>query len=156
VLVEERGRITARRVPPSSSAGEIWGLDQHLLKRRDMSFACKQSAVYPTTLLRDLGAWQVQLRSRSQTDLFFRLCQRYPVVGIDHPAYILRRGADNHLTGDSRVRVESYRYLKHEYATLMSSPARERYFDSNHRENMARHGRFSWRRIARSLGNYFR
>lgn len=138
VQVLQDGRISQHRVPPNSRPGEIWGLDAHLLSEPGHSFACKQSAVYPTDFLRGLGGWNEALRSRSQTELFFRICQRAAVVGVPHVAYELSRDDRPRLTGDRNTRKRSYRYLVKTYADLLSDRARRQYFERNHRQNLSR------------------
>lgn len=136
VQVVRGGRVVELRRPPCSEPGQIWGLDRSLLSGRGCSFACKQAALYPTDLLREIGGWNDELRSRSQTELFFRLCARYPVLGIDHPMYLLSRDSQNHLTADRSVREQSYAYLQAHYGHLLQDRQRRDYFEKNHRLNM--------------------
>lgn len=138
VLVERGGKLIGRRISPSSMVGQLWGLDRALLNRRGVSFACKQSALYPTTLLREAGGWNEALRSRGQTELFFRLCARYPFIGVDHPVYALSRSASDHSIGDPELRQAGYQYLLETYDQLLSDPERFRYFQRNHAQNLRR------------------
>ena len=138
VLVEKGGRVIQRRKPPSSEPTQIWGLDAFLLSGPGQTFSCKQAAVFPTQLLRDIGGWNEALRSRSSTELFFRLCSRFAVVGIDHPTYLLNRDPHSHLTDDCEIRETSYRYLLNTYAHLLEEPARLQYFKKNHETMMNR------------------
>ncbi len=67
MVIVERGDKTEKvRYPPSSTAGQVWGLDEFLLAGGERSFGCKQSAVFPVRLMRDAGAWNEDLRYRIQ------------------------------------------------------------------------------------------
>lgn len=127
-------RITLRR-PPSSRAGEIWGLDEHVLGRGE-SFATKQAAVIPVALLREAGGWDEALRSRVTSELFFRLTQIAEVVGHRVPVYHLNRGRHDRITADPERRLTSVAYIRRKHAALLADPARLRAFDSNHRQMM--------------------
>lgn len=136
VLVEKSGEITQRRIPPSTRPGEIWGLDQYLLQDNAFSFLTKQAALYPTRLLRMVGGWDKNIRSRVVTDLFIRISQTYPIYGIEDDTYILNRDDKNRITCDIGLRKESFSYLIKKHKDLLSSKGRFNYFLQNHRRKL--------------------
>jgi glycosyltransferase involved in cell wall biosynthesis len=154
VIAERNGKTSRVHLPPSSRAGQIWGLDEFLLEDRQRSFNCKQSAVYPIQLLRDLGGWNEKIRSHSQLELFFRICAQYDVIGVDHPVYSLSRGASDHLTQDRSLRQTSHRYLLTNYGELLADSQRLAYFERTHRANLRRTSR--WYRAARRMAGLLR
>jgi glycosyltransferase involved in cell wall biosynthesis len=149
VVVERKGVVVEKRRPPSSSDGQIWGLDAILLRGGERSFYSKQSAVYSTQILRRLGGWNEDLRSRSATELFFRICTRYAVLGVDHPVYALSRGANDHLTNDRELWAISYQYLLDNYGELLADPERYAYFERSNRARLRRSSK--WYRAVHGL-----
>lgn len=137
VLGERPGRRPRLRRPPSSRAGEIWGLDAHLLAGgRD--FATKQGALIPRALLDRAGGWDEALATREASELFFRLTAIAPVEGHAWPVYRLNRGPHEKLTLDQGKRERSVAYIRAKHAALLADPARRAAFEGNHREVMAR------------------
>lgn len=138
VVVEEASKVKRVRHPPSSLAGQIWGLDEYLLGDGQRSFGCKQSAIYPTQLLRELGGWNEALRSRSHSELFLRLCTRHRVIGVDYPVYALIRGESDHLSDRKALAEASYQYVLDNYEHLLSDPIRRHYFERVYRAKLRR------------------
>ena len=130
VLIRRPGRRTLWRVPPSSEAGEIWGLDHALDARGDV--ATKQAALYPRALLERLGGWDEAMTSRETSELFFRLCAMAPVDGHRWPVYGLDRGAHPRLTKDMARRERNAAYIRFKHAALLADPARREAFERNH------------------------
>ena len=140
VLVEKpvrRPLLKRLRRPPSSVAGEIWGLDTHLIAD-GQSFATKQAAVIPRTLFDQVGGWDESLRSRETSELFFRLTEVAPVEAHAWPVYRLNRGGHEKLTADPARRKISAAYIREKHAGLLSDPARCAAFEQNHEKMMAR------------------
>lgn len=131
VLVDRPGRLPLLRRPPRSRAGEIWGLDTHLL-RGGRHFATKQAAMIPRSLLERTGGWDEELRSRVTSEFFFRLTAIAPVEAHVWPVYRLNRGTHARLTLDADLRERSVAYIRGRHAQLLSDPARRAAFEDNH------------------------
>jgi len=136
VLVEHGKTIHRCRVPPSSKPGQIWGLDPYLLKTPSQSFFCKTAALYPTKLLRSLNGWDENMRSRVTTELFFRICEKYHVIGIEDSVYIINRDNKLRITNDKLVRKKSFKYLTVKHKNLLKYKNRFKYFLNNHLNNL--------------------
>ena len=98
-------------VPPSTAKGTIWEMDFDA-QEDGYSFYTKQSAVYETAFLRSIGGWEKRLKSRSQSELYFRISQKTDITGIDYPCYRLNRSPSyEHLTFSIRHRLTSTLFL---------------------------------------------
>ncbi|EAQ01573.1 hypothetical protein OB2597_04013 [Pseudooceanicola batsensis HTCC2597] len=136
LLVGPPGRLPrARRTPPTTGRGVIWGLDA---KPAGRSFATKQAAALPVALLRRVGGFDTALRSRVTSELFFRLTAEAPVVGHRLPVYWLNRGEHRRITTDPERREQSVDYIRRKHGRLFDNPARRDAFESNHAEMTAR------------------
>jgi hypothetical protein len=89
-------------------------------------------------LLKEIGGWNEAIRSRSHTELFFRICSRFPITGVSHPVYRVSTDTHQGLTDDPELRQASYTYLLESYAELLEDPSRRKYFERNHLINMGR------------------
>ena len=137
LLVVAPGRRPERRVPPSSAPGEIWGLDGQLLKG-GRSFATKQAAIIPKALLETIGGWDEDLKTRTTSEMFFRLSALVPIEGHGWPVYCLNRAPHPKLTTDPAQREVSVAYIREKHADLLADPARRAVFESNHAEKMGK------------------
>ncbi len=135
LLVVAPGRVPMWRVPPTSTAGEIWGLDGGLVAG-GKTFATKQAAVLPRALLDRIDGWDERLRTRTTSELFFRLTAIAPVEGHGWPVYCLNRAPHPKLTADPAQREVSVAYIRRKHPDLLADPARRAVFDKNHAENM--------------------
>jgi hypothetical protein len=140
VLIDRPGASPRRRWqivrPPSSRAGEVWGLDAHLLAG-GRSFATKQAAVLPRTMLERVGGWDETMRTRETSELFMRLSQIAPVEGHGWPVYRLDRGVHDRLTKDTELRRASVERIRLKHAALLADPARRATFEDNHASMLA-------------------
>lgn len=138
VLSGPPGRFPrGRRTPPTTPRGTIWGLDPAAPGR---SFATKQAAALPVSLLRRVGGFDAALRSRVTSELFFRLSAEAPVRGSRLPVYWLNRGRHERITVDAALRERSAAYIRAKHADLLADPARREAFERNHSEMLARAG----------------
>jgi len=124
VLVERGKTIIQCRVPPSSKPGQIWELDLYLLETPSQSFGCRQAALYPTKLLRSLNGWDENMRSKVTSELFYRICDKYQVIGIEDSTYILNRDNKPRITNDKLVRKKSFKYLIVKHKNLLKNKYR--------------------------------
>lgn len=137
VLAEAPLRRSHLRRPPSSRPGEIWGLDRHL-EDRGRSVNTKQAAAIPRRLIERAGGWDEALRSRSSSDMFYRLTELAAVDGHSVPVYRLNRGGHDKLTADPTRRIESHDHIRRKHARLLSDPGRRAAFEGRHEDMMAR------------------
>lgn len=131
ILVEGSGRRRHMRRPPSSKPGEIWGLDVHLV-RGNRSINTKQAAAIPKALFERAGGWDDALRSRSSSEMFYRLSEIAAVKGIGLPVYRLNCGGHEKLTADPVRRAESHAHIRKKHAKLLTDPARRAAFEAAH------------------------
>ena len=86
----------------------------------------------PVGLFREVGGCDEDLRSRTTSELFFRLTERAAVQGHRWPIYFLNRGGHRKLTADTERRLTSVAYIRKKHAKLLSDPGRRTAFESNH------------------------
>lgn len=139
VLVSQPGRRPHLRRPPSSRAGQIWGLDEDILRSRQ-TFATKQAAMIPAELFREVGGFDENLRTRTASELFFRLTEIADVEGRAWPIYNLNRGPHEKLTADPVRRETSVAYIREKHAGILSDPRRRLTFERNHQSMMRKSG----------------
>lgn len=137
VLVEAPGARTRLRRPPSSRPGEVWGLHRRL-EAGGRSVNTKQAAAIPRACIEKVGGWDEALRSRSSSEMFFRLTDRAAVEGHAFPVYRLNRGGHDKLTGDPARRAESHAYIRRKHARLLDDPDRRAAFEATHEYMMER------------------
>jgi hypothetical protein len=130
-------RLPDWRVPPSSAAGEIWGLDDRLVAG-GKSFATKQAGLFSKAILEEIGGFDEKLRTRTSSEMFYRLTAVAPVVGHSWPVYCLNRGPHPKLTTNHAQREISVAYILEKHADLLAEPARRETFERNHAENASR------------------
>ncbi len=135
VIVDGEGRTPHLRRPPSSQLGEIWGLDRHLAHGK-RSVNTKQAAVIRRALIERVCGWDEALRSRSSSEMFYRLTEVAPVVGHPLPVYRLNRGDHAKLTADPTRRIESHAYIRRKHVRLLADPQRQSAFEAVHEAMM--------------------
>lgn len=137
IVVDSPGGRAERRRPPSSAPGEVWGLDRHLTRGR-RSVNTKQAAAIPKALVERVGGWDEALRSRSTSEMFYRLSTVAAIEGHRVPVYRLDRGPHDKLTADPARRAESHAYIRAKHAQLLADPDRRSVFEAAHDNMMAR------------------
>lgn len=85
------------------------------------SYNSKQTLVVETSVLRGIGGWDEAFRSRSVTELFFRLNPVCSLVGIDEVTYHLREHDGPRVSSDPRLRQRSFDQLETKHADLFSA-----------------------------------
>ncbi|WOI55705.1 glycosyltransferase [Palleronia sp. LCG004] len=137
IVVEGSARRPHIRRPASSRKREIWGLDAHL-SRNGHSINTKQAAAIPRVALETVGGWDEALRSRSSSEMFYRLTEITAVAGHAMPVYRLNRGGHDKLTANPALRAESHGYIARKHADLLADPARRELFEATHRNMLGR------------------
>ena len=140
VQTEVHNRITGRRWPASTSAGEVWGLDERRLNGKLFSWNVKQTAIIPKSVLTEAGNFDAQFHIRNWTEMFYRLSLVVPVRRILQVVYVLNRDGDlDRLTAHKDARVRDQERLLAKHADLFKGhPKRLRAVDSNFRSMMGR------------------
>jgi hypothetical protein len=139
ILVDRPGRRPGLRRPPSSGPNEIWGFDRHLTAR-GRSINTKQAAAIPKALVERVGGWDEALRSRSSSEMFYRLTAVAAVDGHRTPVYRLNRGDHAKLTADPERRAASHAHIADKHAHLLADPDRRAAFEASHNAMMERTG----------------
>ncbi len=139
VVVQKRRGLhrVGFRFPPSSLAGEIWGLDEHLCSGR-RSFFAKQAAVIPKAVLKDLGGFDENLRTQGPSELFYRLSATTSIIGHCVPTYVLNRCGHQSLSGNGDLRQKSIEYVLNKHAELLSCPQRRDFYKRNQKRMLRR------------------
>jgi len=111
------GTFLKRRLPPTLAAGTPFPLVELADGR---SHGVKQTLVVPTAVLRDIGGWDSTFRSRVTTELFMRLGEVCSFEGIDECGYQLTVHDGVRISGDPRVRQQSWKRLVSTHSERMS------------------------------------
>jgi glycosyltransferase involved in cell wall biosynthesis len=108
-VVDEHGDVREVRVPPRlRSRGDHYSLEPIEPGR---SYFAKQTLVVPREVLLGIGGWDERFRSRTGTDLFWRLNPVCSIVGLDDVTYELTSHTGARLSGNKRLRQSSFRQL---------------------------------------------
>lgn len=140
VLVEKIGKIRGFRLPASTRKGEIWGLDSKRFNGSRFSWAVKQSSVLPVDLIRKLGGFDCQFRTRQWTDLYFQISNEVKVRRVFWPVYRLNRDlSSSRLTAQLQQRNSSMKLLLAKHHDLLhENPKRVNTLVKNHKEMIER------------------
>ena len=112
------GRIAGIRLPPTRLRGQHYALEPIEPGR---SYAAKQSLLLPTEVLRSIGGWDEQLRSRVVTEMFLRLNRVCSLEGLDVVTYRLHRHAGDRVSLDPSLRQTSFRQLVDKHRELFEA-----------------------------------
>ena len=140
VLVEKIGKIRGFRLPASTHKGEIWGLDSKRFNGSHFSWAVKQSSILPVDLIRKLGGFDCQFRTRQWTDLYFQISKEVKVRRVFWPVYRLNRDlSSSRLTAQLQQRILSMELLLAKHHDLLhENPKRTNTLVKNHKEMLER------------------
>lgn len=103
------GRVIQTRLPPPAlPRGCLFSLEPPVPGR---SFLIKQTLVVEREVLNTIGGWDARFRSRVHTELFLRLNPVCSLLGVPEVTYRLRMHEGPRVSGDPRLRHESYQRL---------------------------------------------
>lgn len=111
-VLDGGGQVIQTRLPPTLPRGRLFSLEPPIPGR---SFHTKQTLVVERDVLTGIGGWDARFRSRVHTDLFLRLNPTCSLLGVGEVTYRLRRHDGPRVSGDRRLRQESYRRLLAEH-----------------------------------------
>ena len=121
-VVGPDGTVTETRLPPTLPRGRSFALEP---RQPGRSFSVKQTLVAPVAAVRAAGGWDERFRSRVHTDLFLRLNPVCSLRGLDAVTYRLRVHPGPRVSGNPRLRRDSFRQLLDVHAAAFAAhPAR--------------------------------
>lgn len=107
-VVESDGSVVGTRLPPTCPRGSHFALEK---SPAGTSFLCKQTLFVECSVLRDLGGFDENFRSRVPTELFLRLNPVCSIVGVRDIAYRQYRHGFQRVSTDKSLRVRSFDQL---------------------------------------------
>jgi len=85
------------------------------------SYFTKQSLVVRKDKVLEIGGWDESFRSRTSSEFFFRLNPSCELWGIDSIGYELRQHPGERITGNSKLRVESFSKMLHKHHDMFAA-----------------------------------
>jgi glycosyltransferase involved in cell wall biosynthesis len=117
--LDEDGSVLEVHLPPSLRArGEHFSLERIEPGR---SYFCKQSLVVPRDVLLGIRGFDERFRSRVLTEFFWRLNPVCSIIGLEEVTYELRSHPGLRISGDQRLRQQSFRQLIGAHRELLRS-----------------------------------
>ncbi|MEQ8998174.1 MAG: glycosyltransferase [Coleofasciculus sp. B1-GNL1-01] len=135
--VSDQGEVIKVRVPPTlCPKGSHFFLEDPEAGR---SYATKQTLVVERAVVLQIGGWDEQFRSRVHSEFFLRLNPVCTLIGIPTVTYQLRSHSGTRVSGNPKLRQESFhRLIEKHWVAFESHPRQFAQF-------VYRHARNSWR-----------
>ena len=114
-VVDASGQPQRIRRAPTLPRGRILGLDT---VPRGTSAYTKHTLVVDRDLFLSAGGFDEDLKSRVQTELFFRLGPLLSLQGIETPGYRFTEHGDTRISGNPQLRRQSFRRLARRHVGL--------------------------------------
>jgi glycosyltransferase involved in cell wall biosynthesis len=120
-VISVDGQVADVRLPPTMARGRHFSLEPLPPGR---SYNSKQTLVVETAVLRDIGGWDPAFRSRTATELFFRLNACCSLQAADVVTYHLRAHRGPRVSRDPGLRQSSFDQLREKHWELFRTHPR--------------------------------
>lgn len=120
-VISVDGQVVEVRLPPTMASGRHFSLEPLPPGR---SYNSKQTLVVETEVLRHIGGWDPAFRSRTATELFFRLNACCSLQAADVVTYQLRQHQGPRVSRDPGLRQSSFDQLREKHRELFRTHPR--------------------------------
>lgn len=141
-LVDTRGRVIQRRVPPTRPRGSHYSLED---LERGLAYETRNTMVAPRSLLERVGYWDSRFRSTARNDLFLRINPISSILGLPEITYRQSHHNDGpRVSMNAQGKHESFRLLESKHRQLfVSHPRRYAHYLAGDAIRLAALGKYS-------------
>lgn len=140
-LVDTKGRVMQRRIPPTRPRGNHYSLEDLESGR---AYETRNTMVAPRALLERVGYWDARFRSSARNDLFLRLNPISSILGLAEITYRQTHHQGPRVSTNADGKHESFLLLEAKHLQLfVSHPRRYAHYLAGDAIRLAALGRYS-------------